>query len=261
MPLARATARRLRLLAVIDELSARWLEHRGDHQLLALARDPRTTAVWQAAAGAYPHPARGQIALAEALLQALHPPARSFTPTQLEAWRGQVTAKIADLEALLEAGPENLVATLDWRQSTRVHTRALSAVMDAVASASTLHGGQVVGERANRKYFMRVVMLSLRGMTGASSPKLVAALTRCAFPAAECDSSIASRATATLGNRGRQPRDAELSDREWLARTIKQIEVADGAARTPRGGLGSSAPSEILSTGARSAASRRFSAI
>ena len=51
MPAARPTARRLRLLATIDDLAAQWLEHRDDHQLLALARDPRTTEVWQAAAG------------------------------------------------------------------------------------------------------------------------------------------------------------------------------------------------------------------
>tara|TARA_R100001509_G_scaffold130464_1_gene83836 strand:+ start:867 stop:1673 length:807 start_codon:yes stop_codon:yes gene_type:complete len=258
MPAPRQTARRLRLLAVIDDLAAQWLEHRGDHQLLALARDPITSAAWQAAADAYPYPARGQIALAEALLRALHPPERSFTPGQLTAWREQITARIADLETLIDEGPENLVATLEWRQTIRGHLRDMTQVMVLVSRGSTLHGGQVAGELATRKYFMRVVTLSLRGMTGTSSPMLVAALTRAAFPGRPCDSTTVWRATDDLGNRGRRPCDAELSDREWLARTAEQLQASSGASHPP-GAIGSSAPSEILTTGTETPVCQRFS--
>jgi len=224
MPAARPTARRLRLLATIDDLAAQWLEHRDDHQLLALARDPRTTEVWQAAAGAYPHPARGQIALAEALLEGLHAPENSFTPRQITSWRESVLAKVAELEALLDAGPGNLVATLPWEQSCKAHTHGLRTVMEATTRAVTLHGAQISGELAQRKYFVRTMTLAVRGLTGSSQPRLVAALARAAFPGRDCDSSTVWRACEDLGSLARLPSDAALSDHAWLGQVAVTLD-------------------------------------
>lgn len=230
----RPIGRRLQLLAAVYELTAAWIESRADDRLLKLAQADRCTGAWILAGKIYPsNPPRGQVYLAQALQRALNPPENAMTPGQVQAWREDLLQALIGVEAKLAAGPDNIVPTAPWRVPAQGHVQALRSILASTKSAALVHGVQVVGELADRKFFMRSMTLELMGMTGRRNPHVVAALARAAFPARTCDAETVRRATESLGDRGLLPQDAHLSDEAWTAQAEAHVAPAQNRENQP----------------------------